>query len=97
MSYPDYRALCAELLQPLAEYDGANPYHEHRALITRARAALAQPEAVGPTDEESFALWEQMESGMNEPPDWRDFDDFARAVLARWGSPNPTTATTPTP
>jgi len=37
----DFRALCAELLQPLAEYDGANPYHEHRALITRARAALA--------------------------------------------------------
>ena len=44
MNTPDYRALCAELLQPLAEYDGANPYHEHRALITRARAALAQPE-----------------------------------------------------
>jgi len=32
----DFRKLCAELLQPLAEYDGANPYHEHRALITRA-------------------------------------------------------------
>jgi hypothetical protein len=37
-----FRALCAELLQPLAEYDGANPYHEHRALITRARAVLAR-------------------------------------------------------
>jgi len=44
MATPDFRTLCAELLQPLAEYDGANPYHEHRALITRARAALAQPE-----------------------------------------------------
>jgi hypothetical protein len=43
----DFRALCAELLQPLAEYDGANPYHEHRELITRARAALAEP-VVGP-------------------------------------------------
>ena len=40
-----FRALCAELLQPLAEYDGANPYHEHRDLITRARAELAKPEA----------------------------------------------------
>jgi hypothetical protein len=43
MTTPGYRALCAELLQPLAEYDSANPYHEHRALIARARAALAQP------------------------------------------------------
>jgi|GEM_PF-3147919 len=42
MTTPDFRTLCAELLQPLAEYDGANPYHEHRALITRARAALLQ-------------------------------------------------------
>jgi hypothetical protein len=40
----DFRALCAELLQPLAEYDGANPYHKHRDLITRARAALAKPQ-----------------------------------------------------
>jgi hypothetical protein len=48
----DYRALCAELLQPLAEYDGANPYHEHRALITRARAALAKPEPVAATAEQ---------------------------------------------
>jgi hypothetical protein len=43
----DFRALCAELLQPLAEYDGANPYHEYRDLITRARAALAQPGGEG--------------------------------------------------
>jgi hypothetical protein len=35
----DFRALCAELLPPLAEYDGANPYHEHRDLIARARRA----------------------------------------------------------
>ena len=155
MSYPDYRALCAELLQPLAEYDGANPYHEHRALITRARAALAQPEAVGPTDEDLEA-WRQAaiaqfeasgydipasrtvallaiewcrrrdlsaiapvpvseqpgQPGPVAPTDeeldelWAEIDGggaiwawqpYARAVLARWGSPNPTTATTPTP
>jgi hypothetical protein len=48
----DFRALCAELLQPLAEYDGANPYHEHRDLITRARAKLAELEAVGPSLED---------------------------------------------
>ena len=44
----DYRALCAELLQPLSEYDDANPYHEHCSLITRARAALAKPEPEAP-------------------------------------------------
>ncbi len=52
----DFRALCEELLQPLSEYDDANPYHEHCALITRARAALAQPEPVPPTDEELLEL-----------------------------------------
>ena len=48
----DFHALCTELLQPLAEYDDANPYHEHRALIARARAALDQAPAAGPTDEQ---------------------------------------------
>jgi hypothetical protein len=55
----DFRALCAELLQPLAEYDDANPYHEHRALIARARAALDQTPAAGPTDEQIADLAEQ--------------------------------------
>jgi hypothetical protein len=152
VSYPDYRALCAELLDGV-ELDVAeveNPARFH-ALLDRARAALAQPEAieptdedleawrqaaiaqfeasgydipasrtvallaiewcrrrdlsaiapvpvseqpgqpgpVAPTDEESFALWKQMESEMNEPPDWRDFDDFARAYAAHWGRPAP--------
>jgi hypothetical protein len=40
----DFRALCAELLPPLAEYDAANPYHDHRDLIARALAALAKPQ-----------------------------------------------------
>jgi hypothetical protein len=53
--YTDFRTLCAELLQPLAEYDGANPYHEHRDLITRARAALDKPEKDGPSDQD---LWD---------------------------------------
>ena len=93
----DYRALCAELADALESWlqamglggyppqDGADA-----ALIARARAALAQPEAAGMTDEESFALWKQMESGMNEPPYWRDFDDFARAYAARCQRHDPT-------
>jgi hypothetical protein len=55
----DFHALCTELLQPLAEYDDANPYHEHRALIARARAALDQIPAAGPTDEQIADLAEQ--------------------------------------
>lgn len=43
----DFRALCAELLPALIEYDDANPYHEHRALIARASAALDQSEPEG--------------------------------------------------
>jgi hypothetical protein len=52
-----------------------------------ANAALAQPKPEGPTDRESFALWEEMRDGMESYPSWRDFDDFARAFLARWGRP----------
>ena len=42
---PDWRALCKELRDALAEYDDADPYHEHRDLITRVSAALATPPA----------------------------------------------------
>ena len=80
-----YRALCTELLQPLAEYDSANPYHEHRDLITRASAELAQPEAVGPTRDELRTMAAEFAA--------RTPEEFALAVLARWGRP----ALTPTP
>jgi hypothetical protein len=46
MTEPDFRALCAELLDC---DDGAIFGTD---LIARARAALAQPEPVAPTDEE---------------------------------------------
>ena len=94
----DFRALCQELLQPLAEYDGADPYHEHRALITRARAALAQPEPQGPTDEEiAECLIDAGVDAMEGESDgtgrtyWEGRHDQVmagvRAVLARWGRP----------
>jgi hypothetical protein len=87
MPETNFRALCAELLQPLSEYDDANPYHEHCALITRARAALAQPGPVAPTDEEIMEVfWEHQSSGLEEL--WADdWPAAARAVLARWGTP----------
>jgi hypothetical protein len=53
MTKPDYRALCAELL---ADYDNC---HYRSELSDRARAALAQPEPVAPTDEEIMELMPQ--------------------------------------
>jgi len=88
----DFRALCAELLQPLAEYDGANPYHEHRALITRARAALAEPVGDGPTEALVDDLFNRFADSYQYGLWSMDKDGF-RAALARWGTP----ATPPAP
>jgi hypothetical protein len=79
----DYRALCAELEDAytwcIEEYMTAPA--EEDTLIQRARALLAQPEPVAPTDEE---LWELWNSEGNEA-DFQDCRRFARAVLAKWG------------
>jgi hypothetical protein len=53
-------------------------------LITRARAALAQPEPVGPTDEE---LWLTADDEFRAYVYSPDAIRFARAVLTRWGRP----------
>jgi len=50
---------------------------------SEARAALAQLEPQGPTDEELDAIWFASGSGV----DGREWRTFARAVLARWGRP----------
>jgi hypothetical protein len=50
----DFRTLCAELLK-WAEHTSAH-YVVHPDVILRARAALAQPEPVAPTDEELLKL-----------------------------------------
>jgi hypothetical protein len=59
MSYPDYRALCAELLAEIdAKAWGIRSLPSSDA-IDHARAALSQPEPVAPTDEELKATyWE---------------------------------------
>jgi hypothetical protein len=61
MSQPtsiSFRALCAELVNELHDYKVANEQHDD-ALVNRARAALAQPEPKGPTDEELISpiMW----------------------------------------
>jgi hypothetical protein len=69
----DYRALCAELLDALENAigviygeDGTKHISTADAVITKADAALAQPEPEGVTDEEwcvlKMRLWEQYET-----------------------------------
>ena len=101
MTNPDFRALCAEL---------TNGY-EHElnksglgcALIQRARAALAQPEPVAPTDEAIEEAAKLIHASMRlAVPDnhytrgWvgrgnslmqDEARRTARTVLARWGTP----------
>jgi hypothetical protein len=45
--------------------------------------ANSQPEPQGPTDEELDELWAEIDGG---GAIWA-WQDFARAVLARWGTP----------
>ena len=82
MTNPDFRALCAELLE-WAEHTSAH-YVVHPDVILRARAALAQPEPVAPTDEE---LWSVGNDDFRANCYPTDAIYFARAVLARWGLP----------
>lgn len=78
MTIPDYKALCAELID---ELNYQTNYHEADELIDRARAALAQTptEFDKPTSQEFFNLWK----ACNSP------SVFARRVLERWGNPAP--------
>jgi hypothetical protein len=57
----------------------ANAWAEHWA----ARCLRAQPEPQGPTDEELDELWAEIDGG---GAIWA-WQYFARAVLARWGTP----------
>ena len=83
---PDFRALCAELLEALENAiriiyneDGTRHVSSADSVITKADAALAQPESQRPTDEE---LWELYDQRAGEPDDWPWIRDYARAVLA---------------
>jgi hypothetical protein len=82
MTDPNYKALCAELLE-WAERTSSH-YYKQADVIIRARAALAEPVGEGPSDEELLAMrsWSSHGSTFDS-----DLVDFARAVLARWGTP----------
>jgi len=83
MTNPTFRALCAELLQECQYLHDNN--RRNKALWNRAHAAV-MAEPVEPTDEELYELWN---SEGNEA-DFQDCRRYARAVLARWGTPTNT-------
>ena len=76
---PDFRALCAELLDEL-QYQTSNGTAAE--LQDRAHAALATPTPGPPTDEELDELWDKEAGYFNLYGEARC---FARAVLERWG------------
>jgi hypothetical protein len=82
-----FRALCAELADELQGYKVAHPMH-CRALLDRARAALAQPEPQGPTDAELIRAYQAAYQPAWERGEYYGCHvDGLRAVLARWGRP----------
>ena len=100
----NWQALCAELadsVELLLEMrpTNAKPMAITEDRLSRARAALAQPEPEGPTDEEILALsqWHEVSYTLSDGSvvyplqDGSDMKDavlsFTRAVLARWGRP----------
>jgi hypothetical protein len=83
MPDPDYKALCAALIDKIDYTWDDIPTHVWD-LILRVRDELAQPEPVAPTDEELWEAYDQMDG---VPEDWPWCRDYARAVLARWGTP----------
>jgi hypothetical protein len=83
---PDWRALCQELLQPLAEYDGANPYREHRDLITRVRTALATPPAAVPSDEKLWNLQLAARIQTHDGVSWQTWSPGSNAAIAAFRS-----------
>ena len=83
----DFRALCAEILQKLDQYEDGQRV-DWDAWQNNARAALAQPEPQGPTDEElddQFFEHCYTDDFGNELMKLQQFRKGARAVLARWG------------
>ena len=83
----DFRAELQALVSAYDKHGGRWPQEDEVALlaaVNRARAALAQPEPEGPTDEGLDELFVEIDQS-GESQSWRS---YARAVLARWGTPN---------
>ncbi|NBT75543.1 MAG: hypothetical protein EBT15_06170 [Betaproteobacteria bacterium] len=77
----DFRALCAELLAATDEYTGMNPYMRLDNAMKAARAALAQPEPQGPTDEELWDSWLRLRESLDGPAAAARFWECAQAAV----------------
>jgi hypothetical protein len=92
-----FRALCANLTAALNDWQCETGDDRYAALINRARAALAQPEPQGPTDEELCKFFRANDDLMRHceaGTDWdeplmteHEFPAVARAVLTRYARP----------
>jgi hypothetical protein len=84
----DFRALCAELVGDIEEWMNGTDHFPPSSveLLDRARAALAQPEPQGPSDEELGKLLYYEFTTSTGHGERVDAMGFARAVLARWGN-----------
>ena len=84
----DYKQLCAELTDALDNLSCNYNVPNQSALVERALAALAEPEPEGPTNEELEDLFNR-HCFHDEGLGIVEFQNAARAVLARWSSDGP--------
>jgi hypothetical protein len=97
----DYRALCAELAEILAEEYGVETEYENGDpleggvldVLDRTRAALAQPEPVGPSHWDVCQWLEQQGHWGDNAHRIPRIANMVQGALARWGRP----AITPIP
>jgi hypothetical protein len=91
----DFRALCAELVSNWDNAVGDPDFCDVAEIMERARAALAQPEPQGPTNERLTWLWNHLQVSRRQLMALRgenclddtDYQQFARSVLKQWGRP----------
>ena len=82
---PDFRELCADLVDKLDELNCNFIIPSQSALIKRANDALAAPPPEPPTAEELRKLWLDLYA-TNDGPTSGEVVVIARAVLERWGN-----------
>jgi hypothetical protein len=86
MTNPEIRALCAELVgiwDAKSDLGFSDFWHSTAELVDRARAALAQPEPVAPTESDVTELFYRHMGEGSEV----GFENAVAEALARWGTP----------
>jgi len=83
---PDFRELCADLVDKLDELNCNFIIPNQSALIKRANDALTTPSPKPPTDDELNALWNCCGDYDEEGDHYGNIFQFARAAIKRWGA-----------